>query len=264
MPATIDDTFPVTLESPEDCPRYLARVIRNIDPDAKTPLWMVEKLRRCGIRAISPTVDVTNYVMLELGQPMHAFDLNRLERGIRVRKAKSGEQLELLDGRVIDIEPDVLVIADEERAVALAGVMGGEQSGVAADTKDLLLECAFFAQLGLAGVARRYGLHTDASHRYERGVDPELQWRATGAQHNYCWTSSAVSRDPSMRLSCRRTYLRAVRSTCVLSASACLVWMTRAPLKTCSRAWAWMPAGMASAGRSRCRAIGSTSPSKRI
>ena len=179
VPATIDDTFPVTLESPEDCPRYLARVIRNIDPDAKTPLWMVEKLRRCGVRAISPTVDVTNYVMLELGQPMHAFDLNRLERGIRVRKANSGEQLELLDGRVIDIEPDVLVIADEERAVALAGVMGGEQSGVAADTKDLLLECAFFAQLGLAGVARRYGLHTDASHRYERGVDPELQWRAT-------------------------------------------------------------------------------------
>ena len=177
--AMVDDVFSVDLDAPEDCPRYLGRVIRNIDPQAKTPIWMVEKLRRCGIRAISPTVDVTNYVMLELGQPMHAFDLHRLQGGIRVRKADAGEKLELLDGRVIELTPDVLVIADHERPVALAGIMGGEQSGVADSTSDLFLECAYFAPLGLAGVARRYGLHTDASHRYERGVDPQLQFRAT-------------------------------------------------------------------------------------
>ena len=179
VPATITDTFPVTLESPADCPRYLGRVIRGIDPSARTPIWMVERLRRSGIRAISPTVDVTNYVMMELGQPMHAFDLNRLNGGIRVRKARPDEQLELLDGRVVEVPRDVLVIADEDGAVALAGVMGGEQSGVMDNTTDLFLECAFFRPLELAGVARRFGLHTDASHRYERGVDPQLQHLAT-------------------------------------------------------------------------------------
>ncbi|MBT6278339.1 MAG: phenylalanine--tRNA ligase subunit beta, partial [Chromatiales bacterium] len=176
--AVIDATFPVVLEAPEGCPRYVGRVLKNIDPAAKTPLWMVEKLRRSGIRAISPTVDVTNYVMMELGQPMHAFDLERLEGGIRVRMAREGETLELLDGRVIDLTADIMVIADETRPVAMAGVMGGEQSGVADSTRHLFLESAFFAPLSLAGIARRFGLHTDASHRYERGVDPQLQARA--------------------------------------------------------------------------------------
>jgi phenylalanyl-tRNA synthetase beta chain len=179
IPATIDDTFPITLDAPSACPRYVGRVIRNINAEAATPSWMVEKLRRSGIRAIHPLVDVTNYVMLELGQPMHAFDLAQLSGGIHVRYAQDGETLKLLDDRVITLTPDVLVIADEVRAVALAGIMGGEGSGIADDTQHLFLECAFFAPLDIAGKARRFGLHTDASHRYERGVDPQLQRKAT-------------------------------------------------------------------------------------
>ena len=179
IPASIDETFPITLEAPEGCPRYLGRVIRNIDPSAKSPLWMTERLRRSGLRPISPLVDVTNYVMMELGQPMHAFDLEELSGGIHVRYASEGETLQLLDGRVVDLTPDVLVIADEARVVALAGIMGGEGSGISDNTRHLFLECAFFSPLTITGKARRYGLHTDASHRYERGVDPQLQRRAT-------------------------------------------------------------------------------------
>jgi phenylalanyl-tRNA synthetase beta chain len=176
--ATIDETFPVHLDAPQACPRYIGRIIRNIDPLAKSPLWMTEKLRRCGLRPLSPLVDVTNYVMLELGQPMHAFDREELSGSIRVRYAAPGESLKLLDGRVVDLTADVLVIADEARVLALAGVMGGEGSGISDSTQHLFLECAFFAPLAIIGKARRFGLHTDASHRYERGVDPQLQRRA--------------------------------------------------------------------------------------
>jgi phenylalanyl-tRNA synthetase beta chain len=174
----VDDVFPVEVEAPAACPRYLCRVVRGIDAAAKTPSWMVEKLRRSGIRAISPVVDVTNYVMLELGQPMHGFDLDRLDGGIRVRMAAAGERLQLLDGNEVALHDDTLVIADHARALAIAGVMGGEMSGVTATTCNVLLEAAFFAPLAVAGKARRYGLHTDSSHRFERGVDFELQREA--------------------------------------------------------------------------------------
>ena len=176
--ATVDDTFPVELAAPEGCPRYLGRVIRGIDPHAVTPTWMQERLRRSGIRSLGPLVDVTNYVMLELGQPMHAFDLSRLTGGIVVRWAAQGEKLLLLDGREVELDTETLVIADHGQAVAIAGVMGGELSGIADDTDTLFLESAFFAPTVIAGRARRYGMHTDASHRFERGVDPELQRRA--------------------------------------------------------------------------------------
>ncbi|WP_428034750.1 phenylalanine--tRNA ligase subunit beta [Amphritea sp.] len=176
---TIDDAFPITLEDPEGCPRYLGRVIRNVNMAAETPLWMVEKLRRCGIRSIDPVVDVTNYVLLELGQPMHAFDLNTLSGGIVVRKATAGEKLTLLDGSEVQLNDNTLVIADQEKAVAMAGIFGGEATGVTADTKDIFLECAYFNPITIAGRARSYGLHTDASHRYERGVDWQLQSKAT-------------------------------------------------------------------------------------
>lgn len=136
---------------------------------------MVERLRRAGIRSIDPAVDVTNYVMIELGQPMHAFDRAQIEGGIVVRRAQPGEQLTLLDGKQIDLDADVLVIADHAKPLALAGIMGGEHSGVAESTTDLLLEVAWFNPLTIAGRARRFGLHTDASQRYERGVDSELQ-----------------------------------------------------------------------------------------
>ncbi|MDO9519597.1 MAG: phenylalanine--tRNA ligase subunit beta [Pseudohongiella sp.] len=174
----IPDTFPVTVDAAAQCPRYLGRVIKGVNLSAGTPLWMQEKLRRCGLRSIDPVVDVTNYVLLELGQPMHAFDLQRLSGGIVVRMARAGEQITLLDGKITDIQPDTLLIADGNGPLALAGIMGGLNSGVSADTQDIFLECAWFDPLAIAGRARRYGLHTDSSHRYERGVDSHLQHRA--------------------------------------------------------------------------------------
>lgn len=170
--------LPVEVSAPAKCPRYVGRVIAGVDLSAATPLYMQERLRRAGLRPIDPVVDVTNYVMLELGQPLHAFDLAELRGGIVVRDALPGESLSLLDGSTIDLTSDTLVIADHERPLALAGIMGGEHSGVAASTQDIFLECAFFAPELIAGRARQYGLHTDASHRYERGVDPHLQHRA--------------------------------------------------------------------------------------
>ena len=176
--ASVDATFPVTLEDAAGCPRYLGRVIAGIDIKAATPFWVVERLRRSGLRSIDPVVDVTNYVMVELGQPMHAFDLDRLDDGIVVRRARTGETLTLLDGREIAPDPGVMLITDGNGPVAVAGVMGGERSGVDAGTTNVFLECAFFSPLVVAAAARRLGLHTDASHRYERGVDFQLQKQA--------------------------------------------------------------------------------------
>ena len=173
--AEIEDQCAVTLEAPDACPRYLCRVLRGIDPTVRTPDWMAEKLRRGGLRAISPVVDITNYVLLELGQPMHGFDLAKLDGGIRVRMAEADEKLRLLDGTEITLRDDTLVIADQKRALAVAGIMGGADSGVTETTRDVLLESAFFAPLAIAGKARSYGLHTDSSHRFERGVDFNLQ-----------------------------------------------------------------------------------------
>ncbi|MEQ8406845.1 MAG: phenylalanine--tRNA ligase subunit beta [Gammaproteobacteria bacterium] len=176
--ASIDDEFAVSITADTECPRYLGRIIRGINPGAATPLWMKEKLRRSGVRSIDPVVDVTNYVLLELGQPMHAFDLAKLKGNINVRMAGADEELTLLDGKTVKLTSDTLVIADQDKAVAMAGVMGGEATAVSDATEDVFLECAFFAPLAIAGKARSYGMHTDASHRYERGVDYELQERA--------------------------------------------------------------------------------------
>ncbi|MEB8055901.1 phenylalanine--tRNA ligase subunit beta [Pseudomonas fulva] len=173
--AAHDEVRPVEVHAPAACPRYLGRVIRNVDLSKPTPLWMVERLRRSDVRSIDAAVDITNYVMLELGQPMHAFDLAEINGGIRVRMAEEGEKLVLLDGQEVALRADTLVIADHTRALAIAGVMGGEHSGVdTAKTRDLFLESAFFEPISVAGKARSYGLHTDASHRYERGVDSQL------------------------------------------------------------------------------------------
>ncbi len=176
--ATASETFPIELINSDACPRYLGRVIKGINPTATTPLWMVEKLRRSGVRAIDPVVDVTNFVLMELGQPMHAFDLAKLSGGIKVRLAEQDEALQLLDGSEVKLNADTLVIADHEKAVAMAGIMGGEQTKVTDETSDIFLECAFFEPISIAGRARSYGLHTDSSHRYERGVDFTLQARA--------------------------------------------------------------------------------------
>ena len=178
VPVTIDETFPIVVEAVEKCPRYLGRVIRGIDLTRPSPLFLTERLRRAGLRSIDPVVDVTNYVMLELGQPLHAFDFSTLQAGIVVRDAKHGEKITLLDGSEVTLNEGTLLIADHQKPLALAGIMGGENSGVSKATTDIFLESAFFSPEPMAGRARSYGLHTDASHRYERGVDWQLQRKA--------------------------------------------------------------------------------------
>ncbi len=177
---TCDDVLPIRIaaEAKPACPRYLGRLICGINVAASTPLWIQERLRRSGIRSLGPVVDVTNYVLLELGQPLHAFDAARLKGGVQVRMGCAGEKLDLLNGQRIELTDASLVIADDERPLALAGIMGGQDSAISSATRDIFLECAFFAPEAIMGRARRYGLHTDSSHRFERGVDPTLQARA--------------------------------------------------------------------------------------
>ena len=175
---TIKDEHPVELVLPEGCPRFAGRVIRGIDIGAKSPTWMTERLRRSGLRAIHPVVDVTNYVMLELGQPLHAYDLGLVQGPIRPRLAKSGEKVTLLDKREIDVKKNTLVIADDSGPIGLAGIMGGLSTAVSDKTTDVFFEAAFWPPQFMAGRARQYALHTDASLRFERGVDPAGQARA--------------------------------------------------------------------------------------
>lgn len=172
--AQIKDTVDVKLEAGKDCPRYLGRVIKGVNAKAETPLWMQEKLRRSGVRSLGPVVDVTNFVLLELGQPMHAFDLAKIEGSIHARHAKAGEKLNLLNDQEITLTEGCLVIADDKQPLALAGIMGGADSAVSDDTVDILLEAAHFNPLVIAGKARSFGLHTDSSHRFERGVAASL------------------------------------------------------------------------------------------
>ena len=178
VPATISDTLSIQIDVPKAAPRYLGRVIKNININATTPLWMKEKLRRGGIRSVDAVVDITNYVLLELGHPMHAFDLDQIEKGIIVRYAHQDEEMTLLNGNEVKLNYNTLVIADHKKVLAIAGIMGGEKSSITQSTTDIFLEAAFFAPLAITGKAREYGLHTEASHRYERGVDPALQFVA--------------------------------------------------------------------------------------
>ena len=173
-----EDALPVRINAPEDCPRYLGQLIRGVNRNAPTPLWMKERLRRSGVRSLDVIVDVTNYVLLELGQPLHAFDADRLQGGICVRHGREGEKLRLLNDQEISLQADTLVIADDTRALALAGIMGGSESAVGETTRDIFVECAYFTPERMMGKARQYGLSTDSSHRFERGVSPELQTRA--------------------------------------------------------------------------------------
>lgn len=164
----------VALHAGAACPRFHARVVVEIDNARPTPIWLRERLRRAGVRSISPVVDVTNYILMELGQPMHAYDLDKVEGQLEVRLARRDETCELLDGRTVPLTEDVLVIADGAGPVALAGVMGGQRTAVSPTTTRVLFEVAWFAPAAIAGRGRRYGLTTDASQRFERGVDPEL------------------------------------------------------------------------------------------
>ncbi|AAO90825.1 phenylalanine--tRNA ligase subunit beta [Coxiella burnetii] len=173
--ATINDVFPVEVKAEKACPRYIGRVIRGVDSHSQTPLWICERLRRSGLRTIHPVVDVMNYVMLELGQPLHAFDLSRLVEGIEVRFAKADEKITLIDETEIALTERMLVIADKSRPQALAGIMGGANSAVNEKTEAIFLESAYFSPGEIALTARHYDMQTDSSYRFERGVDFKLQ-----------------------------------------------------------------------------------------
>ena len=177
--ATTNETIPVSISSADDCPVFVSRVIRGMRSEAQTPFWLRERLRRSGIRSINPVVDVTNYVMLELGQPLHAYDLDKLSGGLAVRRGQPGEKFDLLTGGEVELDAAVLVIADARGAVGMAGIMGGASTGVTQDTCNVVLESAFFRPQVIAGRARRFGLQTDAATRFERGVDPAGQLAAT-------------------------------------------------------------------------------------
>lgn len=194
VPPSITQELPIEIANSESCPRYLGRVIANIDSSAITPDWMVQRLVGCGLRPIDPVVDVMNYVMLELGQPLHAFDLAYISSGIVVREARTDEKLTLLDGSEVKFDSGTLLITDGDTPLAIAGVMGGERSGIQQNTKDVFLECAYFPPDAIVGIPRLYGLQTDASMRYERGVDPELQFQAIERATNLLCT--VVSGEP--------------------------------------------------------------------
>ncbi len=176
--ATTQTRYPVERPVPEACPRFAHRVVSGINASATSPLWLTERLRRSGLRAIHPVVDVTNYVMLELGQPLHAYDMDKLSGPIRPRFAQKGERVTLLDEREVELHPDTVVITDDSGPIGLAGIMGGLSTMVTDATVNVFFEAAFWPQNVMAGQARSYGMHTDASVRFERGVDPAGQLRA--------------------------------------------------------------------------------------
>ncbi|MEM7431728.1 MAG: phenylalanine--tRNA ligase subunit beta [Pseudomonadota bacterium] len=176
--ATIDDTQAVVVEFNEGCPAFAGRLIKGINPNAASPIWMTERLRRSGLRPISPVVDITNYVMLELGQPLHAYDAAKVQGAIVPRLARSGEKVTLLDEKVVDLNDDTMVITDDSGVIGIAGIMGGLSTAVSDETVDVYFEGAFWTPIHIAGRARSYGMHTDASMRFERGVDPNGQARA--------------------------------------------------------------------------------------
>lgn len=178
VPAQHNELWPVRVEPSSSCVRYCGRVVKNVDVSQASPTWMTERLRRAGVRSINPAVDVTNYVMLELGQPMHAFDLDKLQGPIQVRQAGEGESLELLDGRTVKLSGDTTVIADDSGAIGIAGIMGGNSTAVDENTTSILFEAALFLPEKTIGKPRQYGCHTESSHRFERGVDPKLQKEA--------------------------------------------------------------------------------------
>jgi len=211
-------TIGIHAEDSKACPCYLGRIISGIDVSAKTPLWMQIRLLRSGVRPIKPVVDIGNYVMLELGQPMHAFDLDKLDGDITIRQSKAGEKIKLLDDSEATLDGDTLVIADTQGAIAIAGVMGGADSAISEHTTDIVLEAAHFTRKAIAGRSRRYALHTESSHRFERGVDPQLpnlaMQRATelvlaicGGQAgpvNHQQSSSKVTAKPAVELRFQR------------------------------------------------------------
>ena len=172
VPVGLTDVLPVRIEAPDLCGRFSGRIVRHVNPKATTPAWMVERLARCGQRAVSPLVDISNYVMFEFGRPSHIFDLDKIHGGLQVRWGRAGEQLKLLNGTTIEVDAKVGVIADEQAVESLAGIMGGDATAVSDDTRNVYVEAAFWWPEAVAGRSRRFNFSTDAGHRFERGVDP--------------------------------------------------------------------------------------------
>ena len=264
--ATIDDTHPVELVFPEGCPSFAGRVIRNIDPTATSPLWMAEHLRRAGLRTIHPVVDVTNYVMLELGQPLHAYDLALVNGPIRPRLAKKGEKVTLLDEKEVELNEDTLVITDDSGPIGMAGIMGGLSTAVSDATADVFFEAAFWPQEFIAGRARSYGMHTDASLRFERGVDPSGQARAVERATELLLEISGGEPGPLVLDTVAEYLPQPKRFACGASASDCC-WELRSMTmssKTFCDDWASRSPQRMMAGRSRRRVIDSISISRLI
>ncbi len=172
MPVTHADVLPVRIEAPDLCGRFTGRIVRNINPDAQSPSWLVERLARCGQRSVSALVDISNYVMFEYGRPSHIFDLDKIDRQLVVRWGRAGETLKLLNGNVVEVDGQVGVIADDSAIESLAGIMGGDATAVSDTTRHVYVEAAFWWPRAIAGRSRRFNFSTDAGHRFERGVDP--------------------------------------------------------------------------------------------
>ena len=183
-----DATLPVRIEAADLCGRFSGRIVRGVDARAKTPRWMVDRLARCGQRSVAPLVDISNYVMFELGRPSHVFDFDKIDRGLTVRWGRAGESLELLNGSTVELDPQVGVIADDSRVESLAGIMGGAATAVSDATRNVYVEAAFWWPDAVAGRSRHYHFSTDAGHRFERGVDP-----ATTVEHIERLTALIVS-----------------------------------------------------------------------
>ena len=173
LPAQVQDKLSVTVQATDLCGRFSGRVVKGVNPKAQTPGWMVERLARCGQRSVSPLVDISNYVMFELGRPSHIFDLNKIHGGLQVRWGRAEESLKLLNGNTVTVDDKVGVIADDSQVESLAGIMGGDATAVSDDTQNIYIEAAYWWPKAIAGRSRRYNFSTDAGHRFERGVDPE-------------------------------------------------------------------------------------------
>jgi phenylalanyl-tRNA synthetase beta chain len=174
LAAQVQDTLPVAVHATDLCGRFSGRVVKGVNPKAQTPAWMVDRLARCGQRSVSPLVDISNYVMFELGRPSHIFDLNKIHGGLQVRWGCADESLKLLNGNTVTVDDKVGVIADDSQVESLAGIMGGDATAVSDDTQNIYIEAAFWWPSAIAGRSRRFNFSTDAGHRFERGVDPEL------------------------------------------------------------------------------------------
>jgi len=219
--AALDEKRGILLQDTEACPRYCGRVIRGVDAKARTPDWMVRRLERCGLRSISAIVDITNFVMLELGQPLHAFDNRAIEDEVIVRRAREGERLKLINGQEVELAPDVLLIADRKKPLALGGVMGGEASAVSGSTVDVFLEAAWFNPSAVAGLTRRFALSSDAAFRFERGVDftatPEAIERATRLIFDVCGGAAGPTSEAAATLPQRKPVrLRSSRASKII------------------------------------------------